>query len=103
MAGLKISTFWRAICARRSRRISSSVLPLYMLPTITSIQPEWGNGSVGSDMVDGRYSGGPGGVNGADAIAMCAIAARVLACAARRTRHGTHLRPRHARQPRGSL
>ncbi len=39
MIGLKISTRWRAIWARRSRRISSSVLPLYMLPTMTSIQP----------------------------------------------------------------
>ena len=37
--GLKICTLWRAICARRSRRISSSLLPLNMLPTMTSIQP----------------------------------------------------------------
>jgi hypothetical protein len=28
-----------AICARRSRRISSSLLPLNMLPVMTSIQP----------------------------------------------------------------
>ena len=39
MSGLKIWTFWRAICARRSRRISSSLLPLNMLPVMTSIQP----------------------------------------------------------------
>ena len=39
MRGLKIWTFWRAICARRTRRISSSLLPLNMLPTMTSIQP----------------------------------------------------------------
>ena len=38
-AGLKICTFCRAICARRSRRISSSLLPLNMLPVMTSIQP----------------------------------------------------------------
>ena len=38
-AGLKICTRWRAICARRRRRISSSLLPLNMLPTMTSIQP----------------------------------------------------------------
>src|SRR5678810_87533 len=37
--GLKIWTFWRAIWARRSRRISSSLLPLNMLPAMTSIQP----------------------------------------------------------------
>src|SRR4029079_528823 len=37
--GLKICTFWRAIWARRSRRISSSLLPLNMLPVMTSIQP----------------------------------------------------------------
>src|SRR5258708_1938715 len=37
--GLKICTFWRAIWARRTRRISSSLLPLNMLPTTTSIQP----------------------------------------------------------------
>ena len=54
MAGLKIATRWRAIWARRRRRISSSVLPLYMLPTITSIQPELTNGGVGSVMADGR-------------------------------------------------
>src|SRR5512141_292856 len=37
--GLKICTFCLAICARRSRRMSSSLLPLNMLPVITSIQP----------------------------------------------------------------
>ena len=42
MSGLKIWTFCRAICARRSRRISSSLLPLNMLPVMTSIQPCWG-------------------------------------------------------------
>src|ERR1700752_2185946 len=35
-----VSTFCRAICARRSRRMSSSLLPLNMLPVMTSIQPE---------------------------------------------------------------
>jgi len=54
MAGLKIATFWRAIWARRRRRMSSSVLPLYMLPTMTSIQPEFAKGGVGSLMADGR-------------------------------------------------
>jgi hypothetical protein len=39
IAGLKICTFCRAICARRSRRMSSSLFPLNMLPTMTSIQP----------------------------------------------------------------
>src|SRR5687767_15143508 len=39
MTGLKICTFRRAICARRSRRMSSSLFPLNMLPTMTSIQP----------------------------------------------------------------
>ena len=38
-AGLKICTRCLAISARRSRRISSSLLPLNMLPTTTSIQP----------------------------------------------------------------
>src|SRR5580765_2250576 len=41
-SGLKIWTFWRAIWARRRRRISSSLLPLNMLPALTSIQPWWG-------------------------------------------------------------
>jgi hypothetical protein len=35
----KIWTFWRAICARQKRRISSSLLPLNMLPVMTSIHP----------------------------------------------------------------
>jgi len=35
--------------------MSSSVFPLYMLPTITSIQPAFGNGRVGSLMEHGRY------------------------------------------------
>src|SRR5436190_5911834 len=39
MRGLKIWTFRFAICARRSRRISSSLLPLNMLPATTSIHP----------------------------------------------------------------
>src|SRR4051812_30519007 len=39
MSGLKTCTFWRAIWARRMRRISSSLLPLNMLPVMTSIQP----------------------------------------------------------------
>src|SRR6185436_19221297 len=39
MRGLKIWTLRFAIWARRSRRISSSLLPLNMLPTTTSIQP----------------------------------------------------------------
>src|SRR6185295_7156756 len=41
MTGLKIWTFCRPICARRRRRISSSLLPLNMLPVMTSIQPCW--------------------------------------------------------------
>src|SRR5688572_8858860 len=41
-AGLKIWTFRFAICARRRRRISSSLLPLNILPVITSIQPWFG-------------------------------------------------------------
>src|SRR5205809_5538108 len=39
MAGLKICTRWRAISARRRRRISSSLLPENIGPTTTSIQP----------------------------------------------------------------
>src|SRR5712692_12046240 len=39
MTGLKICTRSRAISARRSRRISSSLLPENIGPTITSIQP----------------------------------------------------------------
>src|SRR3954464_11257903 len=39
MSGLKIWTFCLAIWARRSRRMSSSLLPLNMLPVMTSIQP----------------------------------------------------------------
>jgi hypothetical protein len=53
--GLKISTRCLAICARRRRRISSSVLPLYMLPTMTSIQPADGRlCGMGSDMGRGE-------------------------------------------------
>src|SRR5688572_28154635 len=43
ITGLKICTFWRAIWARRRRRISSSLLPLNMLPVMTSIHPCAGN------------------------------------------------------------
>src|SRR6266853_2526502 len=39
MTGLKICTRWRAISARFKRRISSSLFPENMGPTITSIQP----------------------------------------------------------------
>src|SRR6266852_2861596 len=39
MAGLKICTRWRAISARRSLRINSSLLPENIGPTTTSIQP----------------------------------------------------------------
>src|SRR5512140_2425963 len=39
MAGLKTCTFCRAIVARTSRRISSSVLPLNIEPQITTIEP----------------------------------------------------------------
>src|SRR6266852_2736233 len=39
MTGLKICTRWRAISARFSRRISSSLFPENMGPTMTSIQP----------------------------------------------------------------
>src|SRR5262245_60271264 len=48
-----MATFCRAIWARRSRRISSSLLPLYMGPTTTSIQPV-GCGR-GSCMAPGLY------------------------------------------------
>src|SRR3954447_5791636 len=41
MRGLKVWTFSRPIWARRSRRMSSSLLPLNMLPVMTSIQPAW--------------------------------------------------------------
>ena len=37
--GLKTWIFWRAICARFTRRSSSSVFPLNMLPQMTSIAP----------------------------------------------------------------
>ena len=40
--GLKTWTRWRAISARRMRRMSSSLLPLNMLPVMTSIQPWFG-------------------------------------------------------------
>jgi hypothetical protein len=39
MRGLKIWTRCFAMIARRSRRMSSSLLPENMLPQITSIQP----------------------------------------------------------------
>src|SRR5579859_3087008 len=39
IAGLKICTRWRAISARRKRRINSSLLPENIGPTTTSIQP----------------------------------------------------------------
>src|SRR5713101_873741 len=39
IAGLKICTRWRAISARRKRRISSSLFPENIGPTMTSIQP----------------------------------------------------------------
>src|SRR5260221_12383441 len=39
MAGLKTCTRFRAMVARRRRRISSSLLPENMGPQITSIQP----------------------------------------------------------------
>jgi hypothetical protein len=41
ISGLKTWTFWRAIFARRSRRINSSDLPENIDPAITSIQPAW--------------------------------------------------------------
>ena len=46
IAGLKICTCCFAICARRSRRISSSLLPLNMLPVMTSIHPGFGVSGV---------------------------------------------------------
>src|SRR5688572_13058336 len=46
MRGLKICTLRFAICARRSRRISSSLLPLNMLPVMTSIHPAFGRAWV---------------------------------------------------------
>jgi hypothetical protein len=49
--GLKICTRWRAICARRRRRMSSSLLPLNMLPVMTSSQPGLG---VNESMGDAR-------------------------------------------------
>ena len=44
MAGLNTCTRRFAICARRKRRMSSSLLPLNMLPTMTSIHPDEGVG-----------------------------------------------------------
>ena len=44
IAGLKTCTRRFAIWARRSRRMSSSLLPLNMLPTMTSIHPDEGIG-----------------------------------------------------------
>src|SRR5712692_1026743 len=38
-AGLNTCTRCRAICARRTRRISSSLFPLNMLPQMTSMRP----------------------------------------------------------------
>ena len=52
--GLKIWTCWRAIWARRSRRISSSLLPLNMLPTMTSIQPWLGCRTTSMARLDRR-------------------------------------------------
>jgi hypothetical protein len=39
MTGLKTWTFWRAMVARRKRRMSSSVLPQNMEPVMTSTEP----------------------------------------------------------------
>jgi hypothetical protein len=36
---LKTCTFWRAMVARRRRRINSSVLPQNVEPVITSMEP----------------------------------------------------------------
>src|SRR5512132_2563434 len=47
MSGLKIWTFCRAIWARRTRRMSSSLLPLNMLPVMTSIEPGRAGGGAG--------------------------------------------------------
>jgi hypothetical protein len=44
---LKIWTFWRAIWARRTRRMSSSLFPLNMLPVMTSIEPGRAGGGAG--------------------------------------------------------
>src|SRR5262245_62072229 len=46
--GLNSCTFWRAICARRTRRMSSSLLPLNMLPVMTSMRPA--RPAAGADM-----------------------------------------------------
>src|SRR6202163_2932364 len=45
---LNTCTLFRAIIARRTRRISSSLLPLNITPAITSIHPPlWWNGPLG--------------------------------------------------------
>ena len=55
MRGLKICTRWRAIWARRMRRISSSLLPLNMLPVMTSIQPRGRGAVMGGAKARGAY------------------------------------------------
>src|SRR3954463_10586112 len=54
MSGLKIWTFCLAIWARRSRRMSSSLLPLNMLPVMTSIQPC--SGAFRTISIDGLHA-----------------------------------------------
>src|ERR1700674_574357 len=45
---LNTCTLFRAMIARRTRRMSSSLLPLNMTPAITSIHPPaWWNGPLG--------------------------------------------------------
>src|ERR1700682_6382398 len=45
---LNTCTLFRAIIARRTRRMSSSLLPLNMTPAMTSIHPPaWWNGPLG--------------------------------------------------------
>ena len=41
MLGLKMAIFWLANCARRSLRMSSSVLPENIEPQMTSMQPDF--------------------------------------------------------------
>src|SRR5579885_3099107 len=96
MSGLKIWTFCRAICARRNRRMSSSLLPLNMLPAMTSIQPPlrrrpppcgW-SGEVGVVMgsresLTGRHSAGSTGPRDGAILTDRAAAARDRASDAR--------------------
>src|SRR5256885_565091 len=58
MRGLTIKARWPAISARRSRRISSSLLPLNIGPQTTSSQPPCcGNKRITGGTLAGRSDG----------------------------------------------